>query len=99
MVVGLSGGFGQILAAATPVVVRPFLVSSWIVGRSARLAVLSSLAVVPAFSSAIIVAVKILAHTLAPPQLSWEWAVIVGLTAVIALMIRLIIGVLSERTQ
>ena len=89
---GLSGDSDWILTAATLVVAGLLLVPGWIVGRSARLAALPSLAVAPALSSAIIAAAEILAHTLALPWLPWGWAVIASLTAVLALMARLIVG-------
>uniref|UniRef100_UPI00342B2F19 DUF6541 family protein n=1 Tax=uncultured Actinomyces sp. TaxID=249061 RepID=UPI00342B2F19 len=97
--VGLSGDSGWILTAATLVVAGLLLVPGWIVGRAARLAALPSLAVAPALSSAIIAAAEILAHTLALPWLPWGWAVIAGLTAVLALMARLIVGAPPERAR
>ena len=96
---GLSGDSGWILTAATLVVAGLLLVPGWIVGRAARLAALPSLAVAPALDSAIIAAAEILAHTLALPWLPWGWAVIAGLTAVLALMARLIVGAPPEHAR
>ena len=96
---GLSGDSDWILTAATLVVAGLLLVPGWIVGRAARLAALPSLAVAPALSSAIIAAAEIFAHTLALPWLPWGWAVIAGLTAVLALMARLIVGAPPERAR
>ena len=96
---GLSGDSGWILTAATLVVAGLLLVPGWIVGRAARLAALPSLAVAPALGSAIIAAAEILAHTLALPWLPWGWAVIAGLTAVLALMARLIVGAPPEHAR
>lgn len=96
---GLSGDSDWILTAATLVVAGLLLVPGWIVGRAARLAALPSLAVAPALSSAIIAAAEILAHTLALPWLPWGWAVIASLTAVLALMARLIVGAPPERAR
>lgn len=96
---GLSGDSGWILTAATLVVAGLLLVPGWIVGRAARLAALPSLAVAPALGSAIIAAAEILAHTLALPWLPWGWAVIAGLTAVLALMARLIVGAPLEHAR
>ncbi|MFC2574298.1 MAG: DUF6541 family protein, partial [Actinomyces oris] len=96
---GLSGDSGWILTAATLVVAGLLLAPGWIVGRSARLAALPSLAVAPALSSAIIAAAEILAHTLALPWLPWGWAVIAGLTAVVALMARLLVGAPPEHAR
>ena len=89
---GMVGDSGWILAAATLVVAGLLLVPGWIVGRSARLGALPSLAVAPALGSAIIGAAEILAHALALPWRPWGWAVIAALTAVSALMARLIAG-------
>ena len=99
MAAGLSGDSDWILTAATLVVAGLLLVPGWIVGRAARLAALPSLAVAPALSSAIIAAAEILAHTLALPWLPWGWAVIASLTAVLALMARLIVGAPPERAR
>ena len=96
---GLSGDSDWILTAATLVVAGLLLVPGWIVGRAARLAALPSLAVAPALGSAIIAAAEILAHTLALPWLPWGWAVIASLTAVLALMARLIVGAPPERAR
>lgn len=96
---GLSGDSDWILTAATLVVAGLLLVPGWIVGRAARLAALPSLAVAPALSSAIIAAAEILAHTLALPWLPWGWAVIASLTAVLALMARLIVGAPPEHAR
>ena len=89
---GMVGDSGWIRAAATLVVAGLLLVPGWIVGRSARLGALPSLAVAPALGSAIIGAAEILAHALALPWRPWGWAVIAALTAVSALMARLIAG-------
>ena len=89
---GMVGDSGWTLAAATLVVAGLLLVPGWIVGRSARLGALPSLAVAPALGSAIIGAAEILAHALALPWRPWGWAVIAALTAVSALMARLIAG-------
>ena len=96
---GLSGDSGWILTAATLVVAGLLLVPGWIVGRSAHLGVLPSLAVAPALGSAIIGAAEILAHALALPWRPWGWAVIAALTAVSALMARLIAGPPPERAR
>ena len=96
---GMVGDSGWILAAATLVVAGLLLVPGWIVGRSARLGALPSLAVAPALGSAIIGAAEILAHTLALPWRPWGWAVIAALTAVSALMARLIAGSPPERAR
>ena len=96
---GMVGDSGWILAAATLVVAGLLLVSGWIVGRSAHLGALPSLAVAPALGSAIIGAAEILAHALALPWRPWGWAVIAALTAVSALMARLIAGSPPERAR
>ena len=96
---GLSGDSGWILTAATLVVAGLLLVPGWIVGRSAHLGALPSLAVAPALGSAIIGAAEILAHALALPWRPWGWAVIAALTAVSALMARLIAGSPPERAR
>ena len=96
---GMVGDSGWILAAATLVVAGLLLVPGWIVGRSARLGALPSLAVAPALGSAIIGAAEILAHALALPWRPWGWAVIAALTAVSALMARLIAGPSPERAR
>ena len=96
---GMVGDSGWILAAATLVVAGLLLVPGWIVGRSARLGALPSLAVAPALGSAIIGAAEILAHALALPWRPWGWAVIAALTAVSALMARLIAGPPPERAR
>jgi len=96
---GMVGDSGWILAAATLVVAGLLLVPGWIVGRSARLGALPSLAVAPALGSAIIGAAEILAHALALPWRPWGWAVIAVLTAVSALMARLIAGSPPERAR
>ncbi|OLL11831.1 hypothetical protein BKH17_08835 [Actinomyces oris] len=96
---GLSGDSGWILTAATLVVAGLLLVPGWIVGRAAHLAALPSLAVAPALGSAIIAAAEILAHTLALSWLPWGWAVIASLTAVLALMARLIVGAPPEHAR
>ncbi|WP_448752205.1 DUF6541 family protein [Actinomyces naeslundii] len=96
---GMVGDSGWTLAAATLVVAGLLLVPGWIVGRSAHLGVLPSLAVAPALGSAIIGAAEILAHTLALPWRPWGWAVIAALTAVSALMARLIAGSPPERAR
>lgn len=89
---GMVGDSGWILAAATLVVAGLLLVPGWIVGRSARLGALPSLAVAPALGSAIIGAAEILAHALALPWRPWGWTVIAALTVALALMARLIAG-------
>ena len=96
---GMVGDSGWTLAAATLVVAGLLLVPGWIVGRSAHLGALPSLAVAPALGSAIIGAAEILAHTLALPWRPWGWAVIAALTAVSALMARLIAGSPPERAR
>ena len=96
---GPAGDSGWILAAATLVVAGLLLMPGWIVGRSARLAALPSLAVAPALSSAIIGVVEILAHALALPWRPWGWAVIAALTVALALMARLIAGPPPERVR
>ncbi|WP_081390840.1 DUF6541 family protein [Actinomyces naeslundii] len=96
---GMVGDSGWTLAAATLVVAGLLLVPGWIVGRSARLGALPSLAVAPALGSAIIGAAEILAHALALPWRPWGWAVIAALTAVSALMARLIAGPPLERAR
>ena len=96
---GMVGDSGWTLAAATLVVAGLLLVPGWIVGRSARLGALPSLAVAPALGSAIIGAAEILAHALALPWRPWGWAVIAVLTAVSALMARLIAGSPPERAR
>ena len=96
---GMVGDSGWILAAATLVVAGLLLVPGWIVGRLARLGALPSLAVAPALGSAIIGAAEILAHALALPWRPWGWAVIAALTAVSALMARLIAGPSPERAR
>jgi len=95
----MVGDSGWILAAATLVVAGLLLVPGWIVGRSAHLGALPSLAVAPALGSAIIGAAEILAHALALPWRPWGWAVIAALTAVSALMARLIAGSPPERAR
>ena len=96
---GMVGDSGWILAAATLVVAGLLLVPGWIMGRSAHLGALPSLAVAPALGSAIIGAAEILAHALALPWRPWGWAVIAALTAVSALMARLIAGSPPERAR
>ena len=96
---GMVGDSGWTLAAATLVVAGLLLVPGWIVGRSAHLGALPSLAVAPALGSAIIGAAEILAHALALPWRPWGWAVIAALTAVSALMARLIAGSPPERAR
>ena len=96
---GMVGDSGWILAAATLVVAGLLLVPGWIVGRSAHLGALPSLAVAPALGSANIGAAEILAHALALPWRPWGWAVIAALTAVSALMARLIAGSPPERAR
>ena len=96
---GMVGDSGWTLAAATLVVAGLLLVPGWIVGRSAHLGVLPSLAVAPALGSANIGAAEILAHALALPWRPWGWAVIAALTAVSALMARLIAGSPPERAR
>ena len=96
---GMVGDSGWTLAAATLVVAGLLLVPGWIVGRSARLGALPSLAVAPALGSAIIGAAEILAHALALPWRPWGWAVIAALTAVSAMMARLIAGSPPERAR
>ena len=96
---GLVGDSGWTLAAATLVVAGLLLVPGWIVGRSAHLGALPSLAVAPALGSANIGAAEILAHALALPWRPWGWAVIAALTAVSALMARLIAGSPPERAR
>ncbi len=96
---GMVGDSGWTLAAATLVVAGLLLVPGWIVGRSAHLGALPSLAVAPALGSAIIGAAEILAHALALPWRPWGWAVIAVLTAVSALMARLIAGSPPERAR
>jgi len=95
----MVGDSGWTLAAATLVVAGLLLVPGWIVGRSAHLGALPSLAVAPALGSAIIGAAEILAHALALPWRPWGWAVIAALTAVSALMARLIAGSPPERAR
>ena len=96
---GPAGDSGWILAAATLVVAGLLLMPGWIVGRSARLAALPSLAVAPALSSAVIGVAEILAHALALPWRPWGWAVIAALTVALALMARLIAGPPPERVR
>ena len=96
---GMVGDSGWTLAAATLVVAGLLLVPGWIMGRSAHLGALPSLAVAPALGSAIIGAAEILAHALALPWRPWGWAVIAALTAVSALMARLIAGSPPERAR
>ena len=96
---GMVGDSGWTLAAATLVVAGLLLVPGWIVGRSAHLGALPSLAVAPALGSANIGAAEILAHALALPWRPWGWAVIAALTAVSALMVRLIAGSPPERAR
>ena len=96
---GMVGDSGWTLAAATLVVAGLLLVPGWIMGRSAHLGALPSLAVAPALGSAIIGAAEILAHALALPWRPWGWAVIAALTAVSALMVRLIAGSPPERAR
>ena len=96
---GPAGDSGWILAAATLVVAGLLLMPGWIVGRSARLAALPSLAVAPALSSAIIGVAEILAHALALPWRPWGWAVIAALTVALALMAHLIAGPPPERVR
>ena len=96
---GMVGDSGWTLAAATLVVAGLLLVPGWIVGRSAHLGALPSLAVAPALGSANIGAAEILAHALALPWRPWGWAVITALTAVSALMARLIAGSPPERAR
>ena len=96
---GMVGDSGWTLAAATLVVTGLLLVPGWIMGRSAHLGALPSLAVAPALGSAIIGAAEILAHALALPWRPWGWAVIAALTAVSALMARLIAGPSPERAR
>ena len=96
---GMVGDSGWTLAAATLVVTGLLLVPGWIMGRSAHLGALPSLAVAPALGSAIIGAAEILAHALALPWRPWGWAVIAALTAVSALMARLIAGSPPERAR
>ncbi|OMG40155.1 hypothetical protein BKH03_09575 [Actinomyces naeslundii] len=95
----MVGDSGWTLAAATLVVAGLLLVPGWIMGRSAHLGALPSLAVAPALGSAIIGAAEILAHALALPWRPWGWAVIAALTAVSALMVRLIAGSPPERAR
>ena len=96
---GMVGDSGWTLAAATLVVAGLLLVPGWIVGRSAHLGALPSLAVAPALGSANIGAAEILAHALALPWRPWGWAVIAALTAVSAMMARLIAGSPPERAR
>ena len=96
---GMVGDSGWTLAAATLVVTGLLLVPGWIMGRSAHLGALPSLAVAPALGSANIGAAEILAHALALPWRPWGWAVIAALTAVSALMARLIAGSPPERAR
>ena len=96
---GMVGDSGWTLAAATLVVAGLLLVPGWIMGRSAHLGALPSLAVAPTLGSAIIGAAEILAHALALPWRPWGWAVIAALTAVSALMARLIAGSPPERAR
>ena len=96
---GMVGDSGWTLAAATLVVAGLLLVPGWIMGRSAHLGALPSLAVAPALGSANIGAAEILAHALALPWRPWGWAVIAALTAVSALMARLIAGSPPERAR
>ena len=96
---GMVGDSGWTLAAATLVVTGLLLVPGWIMGRSAHLGALPSLAVAPALGSAIIGAAEILAQALALPWRPWGWAVIAALTAVSALMARLIAGSPPERAR
>ena len=95
----LAGASGWTLAAATLVVACLLLVPGWVVGRAARLRVLPSLAVAPAIGAALIGAAEILAHALALSWRPWGWAVIAALTAIAALLARLVAGPASERER
>ena len=54
MAAGLNADSGWSLAAATLVIAGLLLVPGWVIGRSARLGALPSLAVAPAIGSALI---------------------------------------------
>ena len=95
----LAGASGWTLAAATLVVACLLLVPGWVVGRAARLRVLPSLAVAPAIGAGLIGAAEILAHALALSWRPWGWAVIAALTAIAALLARLVAGPASERER
>ena len=96
---GVAGASGWTLTAATLVVAGLLLVPGWLVGRAARLGVLRSLAVAPAIGAGIIGAAEILSHALGLPWRPWGWAVITALTAIAALVTRLVAGPPAERTR
>ena len=96
---GVAGASGWTLTAATLVVAGLLLVPGWLVGRAARLGVLRSLAVAPAIGAGIIGAAEILSHAVGLPWRPWGWAVITALTAIAALVTRLVAGPPAERTR
>ena len=96
---GVAGASGWTLTAATLVVAGLLLVPGWLVGRAARLGVLRSLAVAPAIGAGIIGAAEILSHALGLPWRPWGWAVITALTAIAALVARLVAGPPAERAR
>mgnify|MGYP000986930821 FL=1 len=96
---GVAGASGWTLTAATLVVAGLLLVPGWLVGRAARLGVLRSLAVAPAIGAGTIGAAEILSHALGLPWRPWGWAVITALTAIAALVTRLVAGPPAERTR
>ena len=92
MAAGLNADSGWSLAAATLVIAGLLLVPGWVIGRSARLGALPSLAVAPAIGSALIGAAEILTRALA---LTWRpsgWAVIAALSVSSTLLMHLVAG-------
>ena len=92
MAAGLNADSGWSLAAATLVIAGLLLVPGWVIGRSARLGALPSLAVAPAIGSALIGAAEILTHALALTWRPWGWAVIAALSIGSTLLMRLVAG-------
>ena len=92
MAAGLNADSGWSLAAATLVIAGLLLVPGWVIGRSARLGALPSLAVAPAIGSALIGAAEILTHALALTWRPWGWAVIAALSVGSTLLMRLVAG-------
>ena len=92
MAAGLNADSGWSLAAATLVIAGLLLVPGWVIGRSARLGALPSLAVAPAIGSALIGAAEILTHALALTWRPWGWAIIAALSIGSTLLMRLVAG-------
>lgn len=92
MAAGLNADSGWSLAAATLVMAGLLLVPGWVIGRSARLGALPSLAVAPAIGSALIGAAEILTHALALTWRPWGWAIIAALSIGSTLLMRLVAG-------